>query len=105
MHPACDLCRGACCETLVLPLPRSATKGERKWLELRGRREEIAKSDVVRVPCRCLVLSSTTGRCMIYDDRPQPCRDFPVGGEQCRAAVASLRPESKQAILSRMRDE
>jgi Fe-S-cluster containining protein len=31
------------------------------------------------------------GRCTIYDDRPEACKVFKVGGEDCRAAQEAFK--------------
>jgi Fe-S-cluster containining protein len=97
MHPACARCRGACCEQLVIPLPLAARPDEIKWLGMRG---EIRNMHL-RVNAPCVNLSAS-GKCEIHDDRPHPCRIYPVGGEACRAAIANRRSTIAEEILAKL---
>lgn len=91
----CDLCRGACCETLVLPAT-IAGYFDREWLFARG--EELEDHRVV-LPARCPHLTPE-GRCDIYVVRPMACNAYLVGGMYCRSAVRRRRsPEKATEIL------
>ena len=96
-HPACALCRGACCESVVLPLPQEP--GVKRWLSLRGKVVDLHGS-LVRLECKCSAL--VNGQCSIYQDRPTPCKDYEVGGAACRATVAERRPVSAAEIFRLM---
>lgn len=86
MNPACALCRGACCSTVVIP--NEAFIGEVPvTFRLRGTQE----ADGFRLDAACRHLSRK-GLCRIHDDKPQLCREYEVGSAACRAAVASQRP-------------
>lgn len=103
MHPACALCKGACCETLALPIGDDEVM--RDWLEARGQlfvRPDGRKG--VRIDARCPHLSGA-GACGVYENRPVLCEQYPVGGVACREAVAALRPPAAAtAIYARMDD-
>lgn len=96
MNKACESCRGACCESLVLNLP---VDGEvRVWLSLRGRVE----NDSVRITAPCTKLRD--GACSIYDERPLPCRVFAVGSPQCIASIRSCRPKDAARLIRLARE-
>lgn len=94
MHPACQLCRGACCESIVLhDLPPGDTS---RWLALHGR---VLPSGSVEFPAPCRELD-TCGLCRIHATRPEPCRTYAVGGVDCRATIIRRRPAHSAEILA-----
>lgn len=94
MHPACALCRGACCESIVLP---GIPSGEvYRWFLYHG--QEIS-GGVLEFPLPCRHLE-TCGRCAIHEHRPEPCRTYEVGGLNCRATIARRRPAQAREILA-----
>lgn len=99
MHPACNECQGACCETVAIPLPEYPPPDFVRWMSYRG---EI-KNRRVRLEARCTQLSEA-GTCTIWHSRPQPCKDYVVGGDACRDAIASRRPDTADTI-TRILDE
>jgi Fe-S-cluster containining protein len=100
MNPACAVCRGACCSSVVLPIDVTTVGREvAVMLTLRGSQE--AHGFRLDAPCRHL---SRKGQCRIHEDRPTVCREYAVGGEGCRAAIAANRPmiaDRIYAILDR----
>ena len=42
------------------------------------------------------------GSCSIHSMRPEHCRNFPVGGADCRATVLRRRPSEASAIFAAM---
>jgi Fe-S-cluster containining protein len=98
IHPACDLCRGACCEVIaVRPESFHLTGDERRLLEYRGTTTEMGV--VIKAPCCKL---GESGLCTIYANRPQTCHDFEVGGFACMIAVHVRRLEREMEILRAM---
>ncbi len=91
-HPACVVCRGACCESITLDL-RSENADVQRWLDLHGQRVVGG----LNLACACSALRE--GRCTIYDDRPRVCRDYAVGSAACLAAIARRRPEPARAVI------
>jgi hypothetical protein len=89
---ACMICRGACCETIVMP-PIPGDAGT--WLALHGKALDGGRVELA-TPCRAL---GVCGMCGIYESRPQNCRDFAVGGPLCRDTVRRRRPEDAEQIL------
>lgn len=88
MHPACELCGGACCESFVVPVELGLVSPDtRRWLRMRGRFEAAG----LRVNAACENLEG--GRCAVHASRPQVCREYEVGGVACRAAVRARRSE------------
>jgi hypothetical protein len=91
MNAACDACRGACCATLVLPLPIDGDAAV--WITLRGKRE----GDMVRInaPCNELV----NGLCAIHETKPHICKIFAVGSPACIAAIRAQRPRQAAELI------
>jgi hypothetical protein len=88
MHPACKLCRGACCEFMLLPLS-CVPRAERSWLEFHGDTLVPGVGTVaLDVPCR---MRRPDGRCAVYTTRPYICDDFEVGGSGCRFTIRRQR--------------
>jgi len=87
----CAICKGACCEGVVYPSSHLDGDGLR-WLGMRGL---IVPGGVyLRCPCRHLA----DGACAIHPTRPQVCREYRVGGVDCRAAV--LRYDRQEAMFA-----
>ena len=90
----CEVCRGACCEFVLLDVQTTLDPDTQRWFDLhtttiRGHRCFESK---------CSMLSDK-GRCNIYADRPKMCVDFEVGGERCIEAVLHRRtPEQFEQI-------
>lgn len=95
MHPACDICRGACCEGMVLCPQNYGYRGDSlDWWRYHG----IETKRGIYLNCRCRHLAG--GKCAIYDTRPQCCRDFSPGATGCLDAIHRVRPQQAQAILA-----
>ena len=84
MHPACKLCRGACCESIYLPLSGLNADGIR-WFLAHGKPMAAG----VELECACLHLRD--GRCSIYETRPDTCNIYQVGGEACQSVIRRRR--------------
>lgn len=91
----CQLCRGACCESIVTTAPPTDTGF---WLSLHGNTLPDGRLELP-VPCHAL---AKCGSCTIHSMRPEHCRNFPVGGADCRATVLRRRPAIAQDIFSAM---
>ncbi len=95
MNRACFLCRGACCESLVLAqIPSDAGI----WLSYHGTATPDGK---VEFPLPCSKLSEC-GKCTIHDNRPKICAAFEVGGADCRATVQRRRSNIAHEIFMAM---
>lgn len=97
MNEACKLCRGACCESIKLPLP--ADPDVAQWLGLHGR----VSSATVALECKCRAL--VDGKCSIYQDRPQVCRDYAPGSPACRETVVLRRRGEMFRIIALLDSE
>ena len=96
MNPACELCRGACCESITLNVQHKSADVER-WIDLHGQR--IAGG--LNMDCACTAL--VDGKCSIYDTRPGVCQDFQVGSVNCLVSIGRRRtPEQRAAIIEVM---
>ena len=80
---ACEICKGACCEFIHLKLPEQVDM--LKWLLCHGE----SWHDGVALDCRCKHLKD--GLCQIYDTRPDICRNFKVGSNDCKNAILRQR--------------
>lgn len=95
---SCDGC-GACCRVVSRPPFRRVFDegGEDTWERLKWERPdlraEILADDRARRAAGgpdhgtpCLWLDAETRRCRHYEYRPRACRDFALGGDDCRDA-------------------
>lgn len=98
MDPACAVCKGACCETMLLDLRKVMSPDVLRWFELHGEQE----SNGTRLNCACSKLKN--GKCSIWDDRPQVCKMYEVGSQACRNAVRTRRAEYKAEEILRIID-
>jgi Fe-S-cluster containining protein len=99
MHPACEVCRGACCESLLVPVLRApstlafyATRGD--VFTVLGQPHDICE---LPTPCRHL---DSCGACSIYESRPSACHTFEVGSRECRLTVKRRRATKADKILA-----
>lgn len=99
VHPACALCRGGCCETVVIPIvPEEMNTDEVVWIGMRGK----VVDDSVFLRCACANLTPS-GTCGIYPTRPQVCRNFTVGGAECVTTVRLFRRAQAADIFEAMK--
>ena len=95
---SCDGC-GACCLVVTTPPFRHDLQGdgEATWVRLEWERPELLAEIAADAEARkaagapsygtpCLWFDPATRRCRHYDDRPRACRDFALGGPDCRDA-------------------
>ncbi len=76
----CAYCEAICCRltVVILPgdhVPRGLTTHDDHGLEMMARGEDGW----------CVALDLDTMRCGIYEQRPEICRKFAMGGPYCRA--------------------
>ncbi len=90
MNPACELCRGACCESIVVASPKT---DEGRWLAYHGAELTDGKTEIA-APCSKLC----DGKCTVWKNRPMPCVIFEVGGADCRATVKRRRENWREII-------
>ncbi len=94
----CEQCRGACCETIIIPLSAHDDDTNR-WALLHGRRV----GGQVALNCKCSALTEG-GRCSIYADRPNMCRTYQEGAPYCLESVRALRTPEEYARIRDDRD-
>lgn len=97
MNPACSLCKGACCESIILPLKMGDLDADR-WLRYHA--EELDRGWMFDVKCSKL----KNGKCSIYDTRPNLCAVFVVGSQGCLDAVRRRRPFKEKEIRRLIED-
>lgn len=93
MHAACQLCKGACCEGVRLPVHLTQNADIDRWLGFHGTREDL------HVYYRCPCCKLKDGLCTVYASRPDICRDAPVGDADCLRAIQRNRPDQAGAII------
>jgi Fe-S-cluster containining protein len=95
---SCNGC-GACCQVVTRP-PFSTEfdeGGEEAWERLKCERPDLVSEIVAATRARraagvpvfgtpCFWFDAGTGLCRHYDYRPRACREFAVGGADCRDA-------------------
>ena len=92
----CAVCRGACCESITLSVTMP-TDDLMRFVELRTK-PTTQNGQIMRnfeVPCSALI----EGRCGIYPNRPQVCRDFAPGGPGCLATVRARRTREQYEAI------
>ena len=95
---SCEGC-GACCRVVTRPPFRRDfdEAGEDAWERLRWDRPDLYAEILAdergsrarggpTFGTPCLWLDAATGRCRHYEDRPRACREFALGGVDCRDA-------------------
>jgi len=64
-----------------------------RWLGFRG--EQTTSGVVIECKCKHLI----GGKCGIYESRPEVCKRFEVGSDECITAIHRRRPHKVDAIL------
>jgi len=92
--PDCDVCRGACCEELIVTAQseaeisfyaaRGETAGPRSNLTMNGVTFSVSQDFAVTARCKEL---TGPGRCGIHETKPAICADFEPGNPDCLAAI------------------
>lgn len=95
MSKACELCKGACCESILIQIGNDPMTTE--FYEARGSVFDIAGRTFAELPARCPYLSKA-GRCMTYSQRPVACSRYVVGSLMCVATIERRRPDKVEAI-------
>jgi len=94
MNAACAICHGACCESIVVPIP-SDDAG--MWLRYHATHIGPGLFEFA-TPCHKLC----AGRCTIHETRPENCKAYEVGGVACRSTVLRRRTNHAE-IFAAMR--
>lgn len=91
----CLTCKGACCESFSVELPKLIFGEARTWVEHHATKiEEGENTSVLSLECRCTKLTKD-GLCSIYDDRPLICEFFIAGSKDCLDTVKARRTKEE----------
>jgi Fe-S-cluster containining protein len=97
-HNPCLMCKGACCEYMVLDVTHMSASGI-EWAILHGREYTgfayDPKKTIVEIDQQCRWLTMG-GKCRNYEERPQVCRAFKPGNPLCIEAVKRQREQPEQ---------
>ena len=95
MHPACEICDGACCK--FFGVQKTSFKADvANWIALHG----VDEGDTVRFMIPCTKLEG--GKCSIYETRPHVCKTAEVGGRDCLDAIGKVAKDREAEILKAM---
>lgn len=101
MSDPCSICKGACCESLELPV-HLFSHDVVDFLRIRGVEQGVLPTSRIEIESRCPSLTNV-GQCACHDTRPKVCKNYDVGGFYCRATVLRRRPENAKAIFEAMK--
>jgi hypothetical protein len=94
----CVVCRGACCEEMVITSAQVGADFPQVIVQFLEARGTYAGGNCYAIKARCPKLNRK-GLCSIHDDKPLACALDPVGGAACLDAVLRRRtPEQYQLI-------
>ena len=96
MSEACKLCRGACCESLLVPTGED--KFSQDFWATRGRVFEMQGQAFVELENKCKNLTGC-GLCGIYPDRPEACIIYQIGSQACIQTIKTRRADQAEAII------
>ena len=88
----CHLCQGACCESIVFD-ESQLSEDHKTWLSLHGNK----KFGMIEIETKCKKLDKC-GKCSIYENRPEMCRVFSVGGNACINTIKRRRKNWKEIL-------
>jgi Fe-S-cluster containining protein len=91
VHPACEICKGACCKYFAL-WKSSFRPDVAGWIALHGKDE--GKAVIFDVPCGML----KDGKCSTYDARPEICRNGKPGEFSCLDAITRYAKDREDEI-------
>ena len=98
IHPACALCKGACCEVFALQRKNLAAPADIiAWFGFHG-----TEHPVLGFVYACACSKLRDGLCSIHATKPINCVEMKVGGEECRSIVALRRKEREKEIVEAM---
>lgn len=81
---ACERCKGACCESIFIPLKYKDEDAQR-WLGFHGQEVETG----ISFDCKCSKLKN--GKCSIYESRPNVCKEYEPGSDACLNTILKRR--------------
>lgn len=90
MNRACEICKGACCESIVFKVPET---DEGRWLGMHATPTTGGKHEI-NVKCNALC----GGKCSVWNSRPAVCVNFEVGGDACIDTLMRRRPNWQEIV-------
>ena len=92
---SCDLCRGACCEFVVI---ERLLQLDHQWWAYHS--SGILSNGDVGIEARCHHLTEE-GRCRVYEKRPLSCQEISIGDPDCIEAIRFRRkPLEAERIIA-----
>jgi hypothetical protein len=88
---ACELCRGACCESVLVPVPIDPVACE--FVRARGK-----QIDPNTIEWEQVCPSLRDGKCDRYRTRPVACQLYKAGGRVCRETVRRRRANWREIL-------
>ena len=95
---ACELCRGACCESEVYHFTGNPVIDQYRRARYKTIKVDGVECYEIEQPCKSLCPG--TGKCGIYPQRPTVCKCYAVGSAACVSTVKRRRPKQAAAILA-----
>jgi Fe-S-cluster containining protein len=98
----CLVCRGACCEELIVSPSALSADGLafpgalREFLTARSTAELPGPAFVIGARCPQLTFE---GLCGCHDEKPLACALFPAGGDECLGAIRRRRSSTAYAFI------
>lgn len=103
MTNPCKMCKGACCEYMVIDVTHMSKSGI-EWALLHGKEYRgVATSPdktIVELNVKCGELTMG-GKCRKYEERPDVCRAFKPGNPLCIEAIRRQRTTLQQEKILR----
>jgi Fe-S-cluster containining protein len=82
----------------MMEIPLVGSADARRWLSFHGKPGVRIGVETVILDCECQHL--VMGKCSIYNDRPEVCREMKVGGPECKAAIRIRRKDEAKKIMN-----
>ena len=96
MPTPCQVCQGACCESLLIPIQNDSLSVD--FWKTRGEISVINGDTFVEIESKCRHL--VCGLCSIYVARPEACRVYEVGSIACIETIKTRRKNKADLIIS-----
>lgn len=90
MNP-CFKCGGACCKYIWFPIPEDTEKNTLQWFK--NHRGVLIKGNRILFNLQCKYLQN--GKCSIYPNRPDFCKQFKIKGNSCKMTQNDLKELTK----------
>ena len=91
MNNLCEQCKGACCKCKLFSTDWLQKSGA-KSVHYKGEEDNKVVNGYTQIHKTCPHLSQD-GTCDIYETRPQVCKNFLVGSENCLIVMKIMNPK------------